>query len=101
MENVKTISERMKAIGTYRNEFLPTIQRLANLYEEWETIQPTSDDVTDEAMFSKRIKLLNMMLLYERELGLTPAGEKKMLEKLQSAEKKKKSALDEALQKFR
>lgn len=92
------IAERMKSIGTYRVEFEPTIDRLQQMYDECSELDGAA---SDEKVFAREIKLLNMILVYERELGLTPYGQKKLLEKVQTTEKKKANPLDDALEKFR
>lgn len=106
------IKQHTEAAGTYRAEFQSVIDTLADILEQRDRAfedyiedgeQPVVEYVSDRGAsnFKKNPRLqvwsdLNTQALaYWRDLGLTPAGLKKINEK--SMEKPKKSALAEAL----
>lgn len=112
-QHKKKIVEAMKALGTYKKEYSDTIEILAKMmfdYEMAETaFQESGGDYvieyTNKAGATNIVKnphwvvienLRADILTYSRELGLTPAGLKKMQGKLDS--NKKKSALVSALE---
>ena len=106
------IKLQTQAAGTYRTEFEPTIDALAEILEQrdWayeqyinEGSQVVVVHVQDRgASNTKKNPLLQVWmdlntqaLAYWRDLGLTPSGLKKINEKLM--DKPKKSALAEAM----
>lgn len=89
------IIRRMKAVGTYKDEFLPTVDRLAMLYIHREEIEKQFRDSGGGAVIeytnkagatnpaknpylAARDEVYSQLLAHERELGLTPAGLKKI-----------------------
>lgn len=91
------IIKRMNAIGTYRKEFLPTIERLAALYCQRDLLEKQfaasggnpvimhtnkagAANPTKNPFLTARDEVYNQLLSHERELGLTPAALKKMNE---------------------
>ena len=104
MPDVKTerkykndIVKRMRAVGTYRDEFLPTIERLAVLYMQRDRIEKQFAESGGEAVIlhtnkagatnqtkspylTARDEVYAQLLSHERELGLTPIALKKMNE---------------------
>ena len=91
------IVKRMTAIGTYRDEFLPTIERLAMLYVQRDKIEKQYADSggaavilhtnkagatnpTKNPFLTARDEVYSQLLSHERELGLTPSALKKMNE---------------------
>ena len=113
---VNDITGRMKAVGTYREEFRPTMERLAFLYSvrddlerkfEEDGAQPVIDHTnargatnpTKNPILTARDEIYTQLLAHERELGLTPAALKKMNESAMRPEKKSgfSAALAEAL----
>ena len=91
------IVKRMKAVGTYRAEFIPTIERLAVLYCQREKLEKDFADsggdlviehtnkfgatnLTKNPYLTARDEVYDQLLAHERELGLTPAALKKMNE---------------------
>ena len=112
-EYEKIIKKNMRAVGTYRKEFDKTVKTLASIYEDLD--EATEKFEEDERTFvvehtnkngsTNRIKnpnyliiegLRQSIILYNRELGLTPAGLKKINAK-DATGKKEKSLLDAAL----
>lgn len=94
---LKSIIERMQAIGTYREEFIPTIERLAALYCQRDLLEKQfaasggnpvimhtnkagASNPTKNPFLTARDEVYNQLLSHERELGLTPAALKKMNE---------------------
>lgn len=92
-----SIIKRMKAIGTYRPEFIPTIERLAALYCQRDLIEKQfaasggnpvivhtnkagASNPTKNPFLTARDEVYNQLLSHERELGLTPSALKKMNE---------------------
>lgn len=91
------IVKRMQAIGTYRDEFLPTIERLAALYCQRDKIERQflesggdavilhtnkagATNPTKNPFLTARDEVYSQLLSHERELGLTPSALKKMNE---------------------
>lgn len=91
------IVRRMTAVGTYREEFLPTIERLAVLYVQRDLIEKQFEESGGKAIvehtnkigannpvknpfLTARDEVYSQLLSHERELGLTPAALKKMNE---------------------
>lgn len=87
----KKITSDMKSVGTYRPEFNKTIDNLAKIYvdmdiarEQFErsggnivvkhTNKNGSTNLVKNPFFLAIEGLQNNILLYNRELGLTPAG---------------------------
>lgn len=90
----KIISD-MKAVGTYRSEFSKTIENLAKIYvdmdkarEQFErsggsivvkhTNKNGSTNLVKNPFFVAIEGLQDKIIVYNRELGLTPAGLKKI-----------------------
>lgn len=113
----RSIMKRMKAVGTYREEFLPTIERLAMLYTQRDRIEEQyaasggnpvimhtnkagATNPTKNPFLSARDEVYSQLLSHERELGLTPNALKRMNEQALKAPVKASgfaSALSEAL----
>lgn len=92
------IVSRMKSLGTYKEEYEPTIERTAGLYVRLDKIIDDYDKKakgqaviahTNKAGATNLVKnplltalesTYNLLLLHERELGLTPTGLKKINE---------------------
>ena len=91
------IVRRMKAVGTYRKEFLPTIERLAMLYCQRDLLEKQyaesggrpvimhtnkagATNPTKNPFLTARDEVYSQLLSHERELGLTPGALKKMNE---------------------
>lgn len=109
----KRITECCRAVGTYREAFVPVIETLSVMLERRDAAQTAFDKSGDSLTVEHKnargggvnielnptIKLINDLnrdaLAYWRELGLTPAGLKKIDEA--AMKQKKKSALAEAL----
>lgn len=89
------IVRRMKAIGTYREEFEPTVKRLAALYIQCDKIEEQyvlsggnavvkhtnkagATNAVKNPYLSARDEVYTQLLAHERELGLTPVALKKM-----------------------
>lgn len=106
------IVNRMKALDVYREEFLPTINRLAALYCHRDKIEAQfaasgGDAVikhTNKAGATNAIKnpfltardeVYTQLLAHERELGLTPTALKRINES--SLKPKRQSAFADAL----
>ena len=92
-----SIIKRMNAVGTYKKEFLPTIERLAALYCQRDLLEKQfqasggnpvimhtnkagASNPTKNPFLTARDEVYNQLLAHERELGLTPAALKKMNE---------------------
>lgn len=108
----KRITEATKAAGTYRDFFVPVIDTLAGILEKRDDAQAELD-VSEDGLIVKHtnvagkanyeqnpiVRLINDLnrdaLAYWRDLGLTPAGLKRIDE--QSMKPKKRSALADAL----
>ena len=108
----KIISD-MKAVGTYRPEFVKTIENLARIYVDMDTAREQfersggnivvkhtnkngSTNLVKNPFFLAIEGLQDKIIVYNRELGLTPAGLKRI--KGETAEKEeKKTGLAAAL----
>ena len=108
----KRIEEQMKLAGTYREHFVPVIDALAAILEERDRTreafiaggsEPLVEVVSDRGAVNMRknpllelwIALNKDALTYWRDLGLTPAGLKKIDETAMAP--RKRSALSDAL----
>jgi hypothetical protein len=108
----RRIKEQCEAAGTYKGAFDPAIDALADILEQRDNaykefldsggeacIEKTSDRGAVNIAKNPRLQmwadLNNLALSYWRDLGLTPAGLKKIDEQL--VKPKQKSALAEAL----
>lgn len=91
----KKIIQDMKSIGTYKPEFERVISNLAKIYEDMDTAREQfeksggnivvkhtnkngSTNIVKNPFFLAIEGLQNNILMYNRELGLTPAGYKKI-----------------------
>ena len=91
----KKIIADMKSVGTYKPEFDKVATNLANIYEDMDvareqfkksggnivvkhTNKNGSTNIVKNPFFLAIEGLQNNILLYSRELGLTPAGYKKI-----------------------
>lgn len=91
------IMKRMQNIGTYREEFGPTIERLALLYCQRDKLEVQYEESggnpvimhtnkagatnpTKNPFLTARDEVYTQLLSHERELGLTPAALKKLNE---------------------
>ena len=107
----KTI-EQMTALDVYQDAYLPTVEALAKLLERRDLVYKQFEDeggnalveiVSDRGAVNRRINPLLVMwkdlneqaLRYWRDLGLTPAGLKRIDDSL--IKKPKESALAKAL----
>lgn len=89
------IKKRMRSVGTYRDEFLPIIERLAMLYCHRDELEEKYADSGSEPviehtnkagatntvknpLLAARDEVYSQLLSHERELGLTPGALKKM-----------------------
>ena len=89
------IIRRMKAVGTYKDEYIPTVDRLAMLYIHREEIEKQFRESGGSAVIeytnkagatnpaknpylAARDEVYSQLLAHERELGLTPVGLKKI-----------------------
>lgn len=89
------IIRRMKGVGTYREEFTPTIERLASLYVQRDQLDARiakedpspvvmhtnkggSTNMAKNPLLATRDALFDKLLSHERELGLTPTALRKM-----------------------
>lgn len=108
----KKIIEQCQSVGTYRDAFLPVIDTLAGILEQRDKTHAelTSSGGKSVILYTNKAGAENMTknpllvlwddlnksaLAYWRDLGLTPAGLRKLDEK--SMQKPKVSALAEAL----
>lgn len=108
----KKIIEQCQSVGTYRDAFLPAIDTLAGILEQRDKTHAelTSSGGKSVILYTNKAGAENMTknpllvlwddlnksaLAYWRDLGLTPAGLRKLDEK--SMQKPKVSALAEAL----
>lgn len=108
----RKILEQMQAVSTYRESFLPSVNALAEILAQREqaykdflssgegaVVTRISDRGSENTAKNPRLQvwidLNNQALAYWRDLGLTPAGLKKIDEDAMKA--KKRSALAEAL----
>lgn len=108
----KKIIEQCQAVGTYKDPFLPVIETLAATLEQRDKTKKEFEDAGAQSiiMYTNKAGATNCSknpllvlwdelnksaLAYWRDLGLTPAGLKKIDEK--AMKPKKRSALAEAL----
>lgn len=108
----KRITDSCKAAGTYRDFFDPVIDTLAGILEKRDAVQDAFDESGGEILVehtnkagatnieqNPALRLINDLnrdaLAYWRDLGLTPAGLKRIDE--QSMKPKKRSTLADAL----
>ena len=108
----KRITEATKAAGTYRDYFVPVIETLAEILEKRDAAQDIFDNDGGLMLVEHTnkygavnveqhpvVRLINDLnrdaLAYWRDLGLTPAGLKRIDE--QSMKAKKRSTLADAL----
>lgn len=106
------ITEQCKAVGTYKPEFDMTIAELAEILEQKDKIAQAykkggsesvvpytnkagAQNMVPNPLLKQILDLKKIALPYWRDLGLTPAGLKKLHE--DALKGKKKSALGEAL----
>ena len=103
----KKIVQDMKNIGTYKPEFEKVIDNLAKIYEDMDTARAQfeksggnivvkhtnkngSTNLVKNPFFLAIEGLQNNILLYNRELGLTPAGYRKIKGEAAIPEEKRK-----------
>lgn len=108
----KLIKQHTEAVGTFRPEFISAIDTLSEILEQRDQVYDdyiksgespmilyVSDRGSENLRENPRIdtwgKLNNQALTFWRDLGLTPAGLKKINEK--AMDKPKRSALAEAM----
>ena len=93
------IKKAMQAVGTYKKEYDKAIEICSGMlcdYDEAEESGAEKFTVTDggkkvkNPMYAIREKLRADILVYLRELGLTPAGLKKMQQQEETKENKSK-----------
>lgn len=104
----REIIKKCESIGTYKPEFLPVINTLADILEERDNIRaqyrregshPLVTKISDRgAVNSGKNPLLTAWedlnkdaLVYWRDLGLTPAGLKKLTDSVMKDQKKENS----------
>ena len=107
----KRIIKNMKAVGAYKAEFNQVIKRLAKIYEEFDkakeqfeesggqyvithTNKNGATNTIKNSLYRIAEEMEEKILAYNRELGLTPSGYKRIMNKF---EKEKRSELAEAL----
>lgn len=112
-EWTRLIRRQTKAIGTYKRQFDSAIDALAKILAERDAVYQQYEDEGSEALIEKvsdrgaRNMVINPLLTlwkdlntsalaYWRDLGLTPAGLKRINEAAMQ-KKEKGSALEEAL----
>lgn len=98
------IVRRMKAVGTYREEFEPVIRRLATLYCQLDKLEKQYEmtgnnpvvthtnkagatNFVKNPVLTARDEVYSQLLAHEKELGLTPAALKKMNEQAMRPQK--------------
>lgn len=103
----KKIIQDMKSIGTYQPEFDRVINNLADIYEDMDvareqfkksggnivvkhTNKNGSTNIVKNPLFLAIEGLQNNILMYNRELGLTPAGYRKIKGEAAIPEEKRK-----------
>ena len=111
----RQIVERMKALGTYKVQYVAAIDRTAELYLELARLAKeyekagfvTIVEYTNKAGATNLVKspircaiedVYHLLLAYEKELGLTPAAMKKLGASVE--EKEQESPLELALKKL-
>ena len=112
----KSIIENMKSVGTYKDEFMDIINSLAKIYYDYNdacnkfrqsgsnfmikhTNKSGATNIVKNPYYLVIEGLRQNILSYSRELGLTPAGLKKINDK-ELGKNHKVSKLDKALDKF-
>lgn len=112
----KDIIENMKAVGTYKEEFTDIINSLAKIYYDYDdacdkfqksgsnfmikhTNKSGATNIVKNPYYLVIEGLRQNILAYSRELGLTPAGLKKINDK-ELVKNHKVSKLDKALARF-
>lgn len=107
----KKIIRDMKSIGTYQPEFMKTIENLAKIYEDMDvareqfkksggnivvkhTNKNGNTNLVKNPFFLAIEGLQNNILMYNRELGLTPAGYRKIKGQAAVPEEKRKGLAD-------
>lgn len=107
----KKIIKSMRAVGTYKPEFGQTIKTLAKIYEQFDRAEEQfektggeyvvkhvnkngSSNIIKNPLYRILEEMEEKILAYNRELGLTPLGHKRIMNKF---EKEKRSELAEAL----
>lgn len=100
------IRDAAKQAKTYKDFFEPIIETLADMMEKRDSVQEAYERLDDGAEQDQKNRLIRMLngindkaLAYWRDLGLTPAGLKRLNEAA-LAPKKEGSALEEALAKL-
>lgn len=111
----KRIIKDMQAVGTYKEEFKDTISALARIYSDLDdareafektggnivvkhTNKNGSVNLVKNPLYKAIEDIENLILAYNRELGLTPRGLKQL--KTKGLESKNRSSLIDALSKF-
>lgn len=108
------ITEACKSAGTYREAFSGAIETLAGILERRDQVEaayngePTVEHTTKTGAVNivqnPMIRLVNDLnrdaLAYWRDLGLTPAGLKRINEAAIKGTEREPTALDKALQKL-
>lgn len=101
----KKIKKQCETLGTMRDEFIPVIESLANILEERDRAyqayiddgaRPTIMRISDRGsenpaknpLLTTWMDLNNQALTFYRDLGLTPAGLKKLNDNALKVEKK-------------
>lgn len=111
---IKEIKRKMRAVGTYHVSFSYTIEALAKVLVDYQTTVETfektggnivikhtnkngSTNIVKNPLYLALEKLRDDIISYSRELGLTPAGLKRINDKGNEPAKKSKlaSVLDE------
>lgn len=97
------IVTRTKAVGTYKEEFDSIIQTLAEILEERDRVKAEyvkagsmpyvvyisdrgSENIRENPILKQWLDLNDRCLVYWREIGLTPAGLKKITEEMGGTE---------------
>ena len=94
-EWIKQVTAACQKAGTYQDYFDAVIETLADILAKRDEMAASGDGSTQVLRI---ISLYNRdALAYWRDLGLTPAGLKKLNENALKTEKKKGTALEEAL----
>jgi len=102
---IKEIKRKMRAVGTYNTSFSYTIEVLAKVLVDYQTTIETfektgghivikhtnkngSTNLVKNPLYLALEKLRDDIITYSRELGLTPAGLKKMNDRGNKSAKK-------------
>lgn len=114
-QEMRRITERMKALGLYKVQYTPLIRRLAELYMQLDQLEKMYTEsggtpvvehtnkagATNQQLnpyLEAQLQIRNQILAHERELGLTPTALRRIEGK--AAEKPKRSTLEETLMKL-